>query len=59
MNKVLNAVEGKKSYMVGFAMMLHAVLEVYLGVKDINSAYTEFMTGLGIVALRHGMAKIG
>ena len=59
MKSLMNMVEGKKSYLVGLAMMVHAVVEVYLGVKDLNSAYPEFMTGLGIIALRHGIAKIG
>ena len=58
MKLALNLLEGKKTYFAGFAIMAHAVIEVLLGYKDLNSAFDEFMMGFGIVALRQGISKI-
>lgn len=49
---------GKKTYIVGIAMILYSITGAVAGKHDFNTGFQLVMQGLGFIGLRLGMAKI-
>ena len=52
---MLNALKGKKSYLVAAALIIYAAAAVYLGKMDYQTAITLVLNGLGLGALRNAI----
>lgn len=50
---------GWKTYLVGFAMILYAVVVLGLQNGDWNSAVEMVLAALAVMGLRAGVAKVG
>ena len=50
-------IDGKKSYIVAFGVIVAAVVGYLTGDFTLQEAVNSALVGLGIGTLRHGMAK--
>lgn len=57
MNRLMEKVSGKKTYLVAIATLLFAVTGVLLGKLEFKEAIELVLGALGIASLRHGMSK--
>ena len=55
----MNWLSGKKSYIVAIGIIAHAIVGYLNGTLDLNGAMLEVLNGLGLGALRMGVAKNG
>ena len=51
----MKSLKGKKTYIVASLMALYAVLAVYFGDLDANTALQRIMEAAALAALRNGM----
>jgi len=58
MEKLKSMLSGKKTYLIGFGMIVFAALGLALGYMSEPEAGTLILEALGIMGLRAGMAKI-
>lgn len=56
--KVINELQGKKTYVVAAALICYALLGVYTGQINQSEAVTLIFNGLGLGALRAGISKV-
>lgn len=57
MGKLLELLQGKKTYLVSLAMVLYAVLGFALGQLDQEMTVQLVLSALGLSALRAGISK--
>lgn len=57
MEKLLNQLSGKKTYLVSFALVVFAVTGVITGNLTSDQAVALVLNGLGLGALRAGVQK--
>lgn len=58
MKKIVNELQGKKTYIVAAALVVYAVAGVYTGQLTQDAAITLVLNGLGLSALRAGISKV-
>lgn len=58
MTQFLTFVNGKKTYITAFLMVLSAWISVYLGTMDASQAITLTISALSLSSLRHAVAKV-
>jgi hypothetical protein len=58
MKKIVNELQGKKTYIVAAALVVYAVAGVYTGQLTQDAAITLVLNGLGLGALRAGISKV-
>ena len=54
---MLEALAGKKTYIVAAATILYAALGYYTGNLDLNQALNAALNGAGLAALRAGVSR--
>lgn len=52
-------IDGKKTYLVGGAMIAYGLIGLAFGWIDQESAVQLIGNGAGLMGLRHGLAKMG
>lgn len=57
MQKYLDALKGKKTYIVAAGMVLYAILGIVLGQITPDQGVLLILQGLGFAGLRHGIKK--
>lgn len=57
MMNIWNWIDGKKTYVVGFATVLHGLVVVGWQNNDWQTAQLEIELGLGMLGLRHALDK--
>lgn len=50
--------EGKKTYIIGIALIVYAIGGLVAGKIAANIAIAEIMAGLGMMGLRAGISKV-
>ena len=58
MKKLQETLAGKKTYLVAFGLIAYAVLGVVMGQMTLEQATQVVLNGLGLAALRSGVAKV-
>lgn len=56
MDALRNFLSGKKMYLVGFGLILNAVIQ-YLGDNDLGKLIKGILEGLGVVTAKAAIAK--
>ena len=49
--------QGKKTYIVGIAMIAYAIGGLIIGEMDANNSMQLLFTALGLMGLRHGISN--
>ena len=50
--------DGKKTYLAAFALLLYAVGGLVAGKLDFNMAFAEVMASLALMGLRHKLGRM-
>lgn len=56
MNKILNLINGKKTYAVGWGMLIIGVIDLFNDNPEVN-AYSFIAQGAALISGRHAIAK--